>query len=71
MLQIYTEKMEIARRRSERVKVKKATYTPGKLVTKARNKIPPEVKDNWVDYNLNRKKAVNKKTRGYRKRFHC
>jgi hypothetical protein len=31
------------------------------LVTKARNKIPPEAKDNWVDYNLNRKKAVNKK----------
>ena len=53
--------MEITRRRSERAKVKKATYTPGKLVTKARNKIPPEVKDNWVDYNLNRKKAVNKK----------
>ena len=53
--------MEITRRRSERAKVKKATYTPGKLVTKARNKIPPEVKDNWVDYNLNRKKAVSKK----------
>ena len=53
--------MEITRRRSERAKVKKATYTPGKLVTKARNKIPPEAKDNWVDYNLNRKKAVNKK----------
>jgi hypothetical protein len=41
--------MEITRRRSERAKVKKATYTPGKLVTKARNKIPPEVKDNWVE----------------------
>jgi hypothetical protein len=26
--------MEITRRRSERAKVKKATYTPGKLVTK-------------------------------------
>jgi hypothetical protein len=38
--------------------VKKATYTPGKLVTKARNKIPPEAKDNWVDYNLNRKKGM-------------
>jgi hypothetical protein len=38
----YTENMEITRRRSERAKVKKATYTPGKLVTKARNKIPPE-----------------------------
>jgi hypothetical protein len=25
--------MEITRRRSERAKVKKATYTPGKLVT--------------------------------------
>ena len=61
MLQIYTENMEIARRRSERVKVKKVTYTPGKLVTKARNKTPSQVKDNWVDYNLNKRKAVNKK----------
>jgi hypothetical protein len=44
--------MEITRRRSERAKVKKATYTPGKLVTKARNKIPPEVKDNWFNTNI-------------------
>jgi DNA-binding beta-propeller fold protein YncE len=61
MLQIYTENIEIARRRSERVKVKKATHNPGKLVTKAGNKTQSEVKDNWVDYILNRKKTVKKK----------
>jgi len=54
--------MDVVRRKSERVRVRKSIFTPGKTVNRKQHETNPQnSKEKSTNYELNKRKAVGKK----------